>query len=51
MNQLSSPSHPYFPTNLDVVGYVANQASSTSLLLGAGSLCGAIGILVYKAAR
>ena len=50
-NQLSSPLHPYYPTTIDVVGYVANQASSTSLLLAAGALCGAIGILVYKTAR
>lgn len=51
MSQLSLPSHLSYLTTIDVVGYVANQVSSSSRLLGAGALCGAIGILTISTSQ
>jgi cholestenol delta-isomerase len=35
----SSPSHPYYPLNANVVGYEPNQTPVLELLVSAGGAC------------
>lgn len=49
--KLSPPLHPYYPLEVEIAGYIANEYSVIQLLLAFGTGCAAILFVTYIAAK